>query len=912
MPRRLIFALLFVGCAKAPPPAPPSEPVTAKPAPPPVEETLGCSFGEAIETDGKRRLALLVGVGDYESDKVPDLAGPTKDVESMYRLLTAPGGYGFPKENVCVLRDAEATRKKFEEAWTKALLERAQKDDTVLFYFAGHGSQARDTNGDEPDEMDETIMMHDARTEVFGDVVDDELNQMLTELYQRTEDITVIFDSCNSASASRGPSEDVQVRFFGALETPPDTGSSGDGGGGFEPTALPNIVVMSGARDGTSAVEKFGSGVFTSAVVKVMSRAGPKPITYAQLARRVPAIVAADSAQVPYFQGRLSRLLLSAGRRTRPLAWEITKKGGTVELAGAPMPGLSKGAVLRVYDGSATARETRDVRKRKALLVVDSYDGFKAKARPRPARAKLALGDIAVLHRPGRRSAAINVVVHTGQRAGALASGLAKQIRTLVAADPTAKKVLRIGKKRGAFVVQKDIEGRVEIIGPEGTVRNTMDGTGKDVAKKVVENLILHARQRAYLSITPEGGEDFVAHETLKVRLVPARRQESCAKGLWFQSEPNTRQITPVCHKWQVEVTLDASSPKPLHVGGLVLSNDGSIFGFPRDGTDIVLSPGQSHTFRTRFTSKPPLGIEERVRVYGTQKPVKWNELSAVAVRNVGASPLENLFLSYASGARAVGVDDEDEEPSSWTASDVSFFVAANTQRFSVKKKDGSRLDWLRREYTINRFNLGPYLPADKNTALYKVLRKAEWLTSYHRRDGLPYKQHLWKKKSDKANLKLGIDCSRSVWFVITRTGLPFTNYTYDDGYLNTKYLGNRNGPMKQHFIDCMDLPKRTGDIIVQRDSKRGDGHVVMVIDADRQIAWGSHGWDGSKGKDTGVEFQRIRKGRDWKKWDRATMKRVACWRHKKFDEEWDRPGGRPGTSDLSRLCKAPKCSVGP
>ena len=63
-----------------------------------------------------------------------------------------------------------------------------------------------------------------------------------------------------------------------------------------------------------------------------------------------------------------------------------------------------------------------------------------------------------------------------------------------------------------------------------------------------------------------------------------------------------------------------------------------------------------------------------------------------------------------------------------------------------------------------------------------------------------------------------------------------------------------------------------------------------MVIDAERQVAWGSHGWDGNERNvgyaDTGVEYQRIRGPRDWTRWDKESMQLEACWRHKAFTAE--------------------------
>ena len=76
---------------------------------------LACSFGPAVETDGHRRLALIVGVGQYKNPDVPDLEGPPNDAKGFYRLLTEKnGGYGFPAENVCLLLDDQAYHRQFQ------------------------------------------------------------------------------------------------------------------------------------------------------------------------------------------------------------------------------------------------------------------------------------------------------------------------------------------------------------------------------------------------------------------------------------------------------------------------------------------------------------------------------------------------------------------------------------------------------------------------------------------------------------------------------------------------------------------------------------------------------------------------------------------------------------------------------
>jgi hypothetical protein len=212
------------------------------------------------------------------------------------------------------------------------------------------------------------------------------------------------------------------------------------------------------------------------------------------------------------------------------------------------------------------------------------------------------------------------------------------------------------------------------------------------------------------------------------------------------------------------------------------------------------------------------------------------------------------------------------------------------------------------REYTIADFDIRPYLPDDENTALYKVLQKADWLARAAGEDGFGYKQHAWDRPTDEENLRLGIDCSRSIWFAFTRAGLP---YNQNDRYLTTAMMVGDDTLMADEFESCSDDPNlQHGDILVYRDDARGDGHVVMVIDPAKRIGWGSHGWDGNPKilpvkPDKGVEYQKIKFKSDWERWDRKTMTRKACWRYRAFVEETQSARGLPGLKALENICVA-------
>ena len=74
-------------------------------------------------------------------------------------------------------------------------------------------------------------------------------------------------------------------------------------------------------------------------------------------------------------------------------------------------------------------------------------------------------------------------------------------------------------------------------------------------------------------------------------------------------------------------------------------------------------------------------------------------------------------------------------------------------------------------------FNCPP-IPDNENTALYKVLQKADWLARAAGEDGIGYRQHSWDRPTVEENLRLVIDCSKAIWFVFTRAGCHIIGIT--------------------------------------------------------------------------------------------------------------------------------------
>ncbi|MBR8835304.1 MAG: caspase family protein [Stigonema ocellatum SAG 48.90 = DSM 106950] len=82
------------------------------------------------------KLALLIGVSEYDEGGLKALLGAVKDVEAMQRVLGNPEMGGFAEADIVVLKNPQ--RQEMESA-IEQLFANRHKDDLLLFYFSGHG-----------------------------------------------------------------------------------------------------------------------------------------------------------------------------------------------------------------------------------------------------------------------------------------------------------------------------------------------------------------------------------------------------------------------------------------------------------------------------------------------------------------------------------------------------------------------------------------------------------------------------------------------------------------------------------------------------------------------------------------------------------------------------------------------------
>ncbi len=103
-----------------------------------VAEGPGGSISETLAAPRiDKRWAVVIGVGEYESEDIPDLEFARADAEAVYNFLKSDAAGPF--DEVLYLADEEATGAAMREALF-VFLQQADWDDLVVIYYAGHGA----------------------------------------------------------------------------------------------------------------------------------------------------------------------------------------------------------------------------------------------------------------------------------------------------------------------------------------------------------------------------------------------------------------------------------------------------------------------------------------------------------------------------------------------------------------------------------------------------------------------------------------------------------------------------------------------------------------------------------------------------------------------------------------------------
>ncbi|CEL55177.1 Metacaspase-1 OS=Candida albicans (strain SC5314 / ATCC MYA-2876) GN=MCA1 PE=3 SV=1 [Rhizoctonia solani AG-1 IB] len=204
------------------------EPDTARsqsPGPFSPEDSEGapeCMISSSLADNPGKRRALIIALeyrgpgqkwNDYASTPL-NMQGPYSDGDDVYHLLLQQGyqedeiTYMTDKPNTPALLQPTCMNIKYQLA---RLVADANPGDRFFLYYAGHGIQVEDTNGDEFDGWDEAIIPTDwATTYNYRDeglIIDDYLKEACVNTLPKGAHLTAVFDCCHAGTIMDLPYE---------------------------------------------------------------------------------------------------------------------------------------------------------------------------------------------------------------------------------------------------------------------------------------------------------------------------------------------------------------------------------------------------------------------------------------------------------------------------------------------------------------------------------------------------------------------------------------------------------------------------------------------------------------------------------------------------------------------------------
>ncbi|KLO17690.1 hypothetical protein SCHPADRAFT_936881 [Schizopora paradoxa] len=145
-----------------------------------------------------RRKALLVGINYISMPPKCQLDKAHTDVDSVHLFLQEL--YGYAKDRIRILKDDgghpddQPTLDNIRYEMTE-LVRDAAPGDHLFFYYAGHGRQVKDLDGDEEDGFDEVIVSSDIKN-----LIDDEIHSLMVRPLPKGCRLTALVDCCKSGT----------------------------------------------------------------------------------------------------------------------------------------------------------------------------------------------------------------------------------------------------------------------------------------------------------------------------------------------------------------------------------------------------------------------------------------------------------------------------------------------------------------------------------------------------------------------------------------------------------------------------------------------------------------------------------------------------------------------------------------
>ncbi|MEA9759543.1 tetratricopeptide repeat protein [Xanthomonas campestris pv. raphani] len=246
-----------------------------------VARAPSATAAATVTTGYAKSWAIVIGIDDYA--RWPKLEYAANDAQAIANTLTGP--LGFPSSQVIVLKNAEATRNNILAAFHDRLGDgRAQTNDRVFVFFAGHGATRRLASGRDlgyiiPVDSDPEHLANDA-------IAMSDLQNIAESL--QAKHVLFVMDACYSGLGLTrgGPSSSAYLRENARR-------------------IARQMLTAGGADQQVADSGPNGHSVFTWVVLQALAGKGDLNgdglITGTELAAYVAPAVSAVSAQTPAF-----------------------------------------------------------------------------------------------------------------------------------------------------------------------------------------------------------------------------------------------------------------------------------------------------------------------------------------------------------------------------------------------------------------------------------------------------------------------------------------------------------------------------------------------------------------------------------------------------------------------------------
>jgi hypothetical protein len=315
------------------------------------------------------RFGLIIAVGDYQTRTGWSKISSVNDVPLIKGALMKQN---FKEENIVVLEDAVATKAGIMAA-IKDLKARIQQGDVVVIHYSGHGQQMFDDNGEEIDDLDESIVPYDAlvdyipnRYEGQNHIRDDELGNIIADFRNKLGkdgQLLVLLDSCHSGSASRGGKARGGKGYFAPEGWEPASNNKMSNSGLLEIVKVKEdaapFVMFTGASADQLNYEYEGYGSLSFAFSKAMNELG-SDFTYRKLFSSIAANMNVISPnQTPTMEGDADYKLFKGEYVEQQPYFEITRisRPDVIKINRGKLSGLFDGTTVNILPSGTTTVE---------------------------------------------------------------------------------------------------------------------------------------------------------------------------------------------------------------------------------------------------------------------------------------------------------------------------------------------------------------------------------------------------------------------------------------------------------------------------------------------------------------------------------------------------------------------------